>query len=181
MPETHEAVVRLPLFDEAAQALKEKGVYQRELTAQELAGIMSGIVTSLTQGQEAVKASVPAMTVKIEKAKGIVGGSVKVEKPIQATIKVNCALDNDTAPNRIKLAGLDIQTEAGFAAKLALKAVNIEGKAREALRDPNQALGLALASQLEPRGVKLTGVGLHFNEQTLAVNLRGQAAAPNRR
>jgi len=180
MPDIHEIPVRLPLFEEAAQVLKEKGIYKRDLTAQELANIMSEIVANLTQGQESVKASVPSMAVDIVKAKGTVAGVVKVEKPIQATIKVSCALDNGTVPDRIKLAGLDIQTEAGFAAKLALKAVNIEGKAREALRDPNQALGSALASQLEPRGVKLTEVGLHFNEQTLSVDLKGGAIQPRR-
>lgn len=173
-------VVRIALFDEAAQAIKERGSYQRELTAQELAGIMSGVVTGLIQGQESVRASAPIMDVRIENAKGIVNGSVKVEKPIQATIKVNCELDNDSAPSRIKLAGLDIQQEAGFAARLALKAVNIEGKAREALRDPNRALGLALGSQLEPRGVKLTGLGLHFNESTLAVSFEGEPALSKR-
>jgi hypothetical protein len=178
MPEKQEAVFSLPLFDEAVQAIKEKGGYQRELTAQELASIMSGIVIGLTQGQETVKVSVPAMTVEIEKARGTVWGTVKVESPFQATIIVNCALENDAVPNRIKLARLDVQEEAEFAAKLILKLVNIEGKAKKVLRDPNQALGEALASQLEPRGVRLTGIGWHFNDQTLAVNLRGEPASP---
>jgi hypothetical protein len=173
-------VIRLPLFDEAAQAIKERGSYQRELTAQELAGIMSGVVTGLIQGQESIRASAPIMAVRIENAIGIVSGSVNVEKPIQATIKVNCTLDNDVAPGRIRLAGLDIQQKAGFTARLALKAVNIEGKAREALRDPNRALGLALSAQLEPRGVNLTGLALHFNESTLAVSLEGEPASPKR-
>jgi hypothetical protein len=53
---------------------------------------MSGVVTGLTQGQESVKASMPTMDVRIENAKGIVNGSVRVESPIKATIKVNCAL-----------------------------------------------------------------------------------------
>jgi hypothetical protein len=180
MPEKQEAVFSLPLFDEAVQAIKEKGGYQRELTAQELASIMSGIVIGLTQGQETVKVSVPAMTVEIEKARGTVWGTVRVESPIQATIIFNCALENDAVPNRIKLARLDVQEEAEFAAKLILKLVNIEGKAKKVLRDPNQALGEALASQLEPRGVRLTGIAWHFNEQTLAVNLRGEPASPKR-
>jgi len=175
-----DVVIKMPLFDEAAQKIKETGSYSRELSAQELAGIMSGIVNGLTSGQEAMKATVPTMNVKIEKAKGMVAGSVRVAKPIQATINVNCTLGNDVRPNRLKLDGLNIQTEAGFAAKMALKAVNLEGKAKEALQDPNQALGLALASQLEPRGVKLTGVGLHFNETNLAVSLTGTSIVVRR-
>jgi hypothetical protein len=174
MPETREIIVNLPLLDEMARALREKGGYQRELSAQELAGIMSMIIANLVQKQDTVRASVPTMTVQIEKARGIVNGSVKVDSPIQAIIKVNCALDNDAAPGFIKLTGLNIQQEAGFAAKLALNAVNLEGKAREVFQNPNQALGMALSSQLEPRGVKLTGLGLHFNERTLAVNLKSE-------
>lgn len=180
MPEQKESTLRLPLFDQIAIALKEIGVFQRELTAQELSQIMSGVITSLTAGQEAVRASVPTMDVQIENARGVVNGAVRVEKPIKATIRVNCALTNDTAPQRLRLDGLNIQQEAGFAAKMALKAFNIEGKAREALRDPNQALGLTLGSQLEPRGVKLTEIGLHFNDRTLAVSLKGQPLAPKR-
>jgi hypothetical protein len=180
MPEQGESVVKLPLFDQAAIALKETGVFEKELSAQELAQIMSGVITSLTAGQDAVKASVAGMQVQIEKSRGVVRGAVRVEKPIQATIKVNCALANDTSPQKVRLDGLDIQQEAGFAAKLALKAVNIEGKAREALQNPNQALGLALGSQLAPRGVQLTGLGLHFNERSLAVSLKGRPMQPRR-
>lgn len=181
MPEqTAELTRKLPLFDQVAFALKETGVFQRELSAQELSQIMSGVIASLTAGQETVRASVPNMEVQIEKAKGVVNGAVRVEKPIQAIIRVNCTLANDIDPQRLKLDGLNIQQEAGFAAKMALKAVNIEGKAKQALKDPNQALGLALGSQLKPRGVKLTGLGLHFNDRTLAVSLTGQPLPPKR-
>jgi hypothetical protein len=177
MPEEQDVKAILPLFDEAAQAIKDVGEYQKELTAQELASIMLGIVIGLTQGQETITASVPALTVKIEKAIGTVVGTVSVEKPIHAVIKVNCVLDNDAAPNRIKLAKLNLHQEAGFAAKLALKVVDIEGKTKKALRDPNQALREVLASQLGHRGVRLTAIGLHFNEHTLAVNVRGESTS----
>jgi hypothetical protein len=74
-------ILRLPLFDEAAQTIKERGSFQRDLTAQELAGIMSGVVAGLIQGQESISASVPLLDVRIENAEGIVNGSVKVENP----------------------------------------------------------------------------------------------------
>jgi hypothetical protein len=167
-------VLRLPLFDEAAQTIKEIGFFQRDLTAQELTDIMSVIVDGLIQEQESISASVPRLDVRIENAEGILNGSLKVDKPIQALIRVICALDNDPVPGRIKLAHLDIQQEAGFAARLALKAVNIEDKIREAVRDPNKALWLALSSQLTPRGVLLTGLDLNFKDSTLAVSLEGK-------
>ena len=88
---------------------------------------------------------------------------MKVEKPINATIGVNLTLGNDTRSNRLTLVDLDVkEEEAGFAAKLALKAIDIEGKAQEALRDPNQALEMVLGSQLKPKGVKLTRVQMLF-------------------
>jgi hypothetical protein len=177
MPDTPELTLQLPLFDEAAQSIKESGSYDRELTAQELAEIMSVVVSGLTQGQESVSVSMQKMGVRIENSRGRVNGSVKVEKPIKAMIKVMCVLENDVSPDRIQLAELEIHQEAGFTARLAMKAVNIEGKAREVLRDPNDALRLALASQLERRGVRLTGLGTHFTESALAVSLRGEPAA----
>ena len=176
MPDTAEFAFRLPLFDEIAQALKEKGSYQRELTAPELASIMSEVVASLLRGQESVSASIPIMEVSIENARGRVLGTVRMEKPIRATINVNCVLVNDNKPDRIKLADLDVQQEAGLTARLALKAVNIEGKTREVLRDPNRALKQALASQLEQRGILLTVLGLHFNESTLEIRMDSEPA-----
>lgn len=174
MPEQVKTVFKLPLFDQAAIALRGQGVFEKELTAQELAQIMSEVMTSFTAGQDTVRASVPTMNVWIEKSRCVVSGAVRVEKPIQATITVSCALVNDTAPQRLKLDDLKIEQEAGFVVRLALKAINIEGRAREALKDPNQALGHALGSQLESRGVRLTETGLHFNDISLVVCLRGQ-------
>ena len=135
---------------------------------------MGSVVKSLTTGQEAVRVTVPSMQVQIERKQGTVAASIQIEKPITATIGIRCTLGNDTTPNRLRLVGLDVDEKAGFAAKLALKAVNIKGKAQEALRDPNQALFTALGSQLEPKGVKLSGIGLNFKDSTLTVALKGQ-------
>ena len=174
MTETSEKVVQIPLLDQAAAAIKDKGSFQKELTGQELAEIMGSVVKSLTAGQEAVRATVTTMQVQIERQQGTVAGNIQVEKPITATIGVRCTLGNDTAPNRLRLVGLDVEEKASFAAKLPLKAVNIKRKAQHALRDPNQALFTAFGSQLEPKGVRLTGIGLHFGDTTLAVALNGQ-------
>jgi hypothetical protein len=178
--EQNNMVDRSPHIDEAVQAIKASGSYQIELTAQNLEGILTEVVSSLIKEQESVRASEPVLNARIENAKGIVNGSVEVKKPIQAVIKVYCALANDTAPGRIRLAGLDIQQEAAFTARLALKAVNIEGKVREALQDPNRILWRTLNAHLATQGVKLTGLGLHFTESTLAVHLEGEPALSNR-
>lgn len=175
-----EIIIPLPIFEEAAVALKEKGAFSKQLTSQELGQMMSSVIEGLLAGQNAVKATVPPMGVRIERSRGIVAGAVQVENPIKATIRLNCVLGNDTTLQGIRLENLDIQQEAGFLAKAALKAANIDGQARNLLRDPNQALKKALNMQLRPRGVELTGIGLHFQENTLGVNLTGNPLVPSR-
>lgn len=179
MAEGSEKLVSVPLLDQAASQIKETGSFQKNLTDKELESIMQSVVQGLMTGQEKVKASVPSMQVKIAGQQGIVDGSVRLEKPISATINLRCTLGNDAASDRLRLVGLDVKEEAGFAARIALKAVNIKGKAEDKLRDPNQALFAALGSQLETRGVRLTGIGLHFQENSLAVTLKGQPVTTN--
>lgn len=67
MAEKSEAVVQIPLLDQAAAMIKEKGSFQKELTGSELAEIMGSVVRSLTAGQDAVRATVPTMQVRIER------------------------------------------------------------------------------------------------------------------
>ncbi|MCH7641228.1 hypothetical protein IID22_03465 [Patescibacteria group bacterium] len=173
-----EVVGTLPLFDQVTQSIKENGSFQRGLTAPEVGNIMNGVVEGLLTGQDRVKVSVPQMDVQIENQRGVVSGSVQVEKPIKATIGINFVLGNDESdPKRIRLVNLQVNEKAGFAAKMALKAVNVEGKARQALQDPNQALLSALASQLKPKGIKLTGIGLHFTDDRLGIELKGRQAS----
>jgi len=52
-----------------------------------------------------------------------------------------------------------------------LGTMNIDRKVRDALSDPNQTLGRVLGMQLQPKGVQLTGLGLHFNEKNLFQNI----------
>ncbi len=158
-----------------AAQIKESGRVQRELTGLELADIMKGVVGGLLTGQDTVKASIPTMSVEIGNQQGVVKGSVSVEKPIKADIGIGLTLGNAQQAQRLRLVALDIQEKAKFPAKMALKAINIKGKAEKALRDPNQALLTALNGQLESRGVQLTGIGLNFGDSALSVDLRGSS------
>lgn len=163
-----------PLFEKIAAQLRQKGVFQSDLSDQDFAGLMRGVVESLVSGQEKVKASITNISVGIENQSGTVSGIVQVEKPIKASIGVNCVFANDTPPGRIKLIKLDVNETAGFAAKITLKAFNFKGKAEEALRDPNLALTTALTKQLESKGIRLTQTGFHFKDTSLSVSLRGE-------
>jgi len=170
-----EKVVQVPLFEQVAAELLQNGTFQLDFTGQDVAGIMSKVVESLVLEQDAVRASIASMNVDIERQQGSVSGSVNVEEPINATIGVICVLGNDyRTPGRLRLVQLDIKEQAGFLAKMALKAANLKGKAQKALSDPNTALTQALSAQLEPKGVKLTETGLQFKDTALSVSLRGE-------
>ncbi len=167
-------VIHLPIFDEMAGSLKEKGNYSKELSEQEVVQIMESIVQNLLAGQQKVKATVPSPKVHIENEVATVSSEAHVESPVKATIAINCKLGNDVTPQKLKLLQSDVQEKAGPLDKLKLKAVNVEHRVQKTLSDPNQALSTALASQLQPRGVRLTDTALHFHKQTLAVNLKGE-------
>jgi len=172
-----ERLVQTPFIEQVASSIKETGEFKRELIDSELAEIMQGVVKSLLTGQDKVKANVPQMDVKIENSQGVVQGKIQVSKPITATIGVGIKLVNSEKPGQIKLAGLGIKEDGkGLTAKLALKAINIKGKAQEALKNPNQALGKALYSQLLPKGVKLESVALSFLDNKLSTTLKGKSA-----
>lgn len=61
--------------------------------------------------------------------------------------------------------------------KAAIRRMKIENKVRTTLQNPNKALANALKGQLEPRGVKLGGMGAAFvNGDKLFIKLVGGAA-----
>lgn len=175
-----EHVTHLPLFDEVAGALKEKGSYSKELSEQDVVQIIEDIVQNILAGQQRVKAVVPRPSVHIENEVATVSSEARVESPVKATITVHCTLGNDVTPQKLKLIQSDVQEKAGPVEKLKLKAVNVEHRVREALSHPNQALSSALERQLQPRGARLTDTELHFHGQTLAVNLKGGPVATSK-
>lgn len=163
--------MQIPLLVKLAAQIKETGSTSEELTGDQLANIMKAVVDELLSGQDVAKIEVSSMRVEIANQQGLVNGKVEVQSPIKAIISINLTLGNGN--QGLELVNLEIKEKAGFAAKMALKAVNIKGKVREALKDPNQALFEALKVQLQDQGVNLTKADLSFNQNTLSVNLQG--------
>lgn len=165
---------KVPLLEELTAQLEEKGTFQQDLTGEELAGVMRGVFEGLVCDQEGVEADIGDMSAQIEGEQGRFSGTVRVGKPLEATVGGDCLLTNDETPGRLRLVSLDVREEAGFIAKVALKAVNVKGIIEKALSDPNGALEIGLARQLESRGVRLTAVELQFGDKALSVLLRGE-------
>lgn len=169
-------ILPLPLLDEAAAALCAGGQYRHDLTDAELARVLGLVVGGLAGGQEKVRVRVSGMDVRIAGGRCAAEGGVRVESPLKATIGIRAVLENDARPGYLRLAELRIEQDAGFIARQALKAMDLDGQARRALSDPNAALAEALRTQLAPRGAQLTALGLHLGERTLTVDMRGGPA-----
>jgi hypothetical protein len=122
-----------------------------------------------------VKAEVLAMDVHIGGSQGKASGMVRLASPVTATISPGIRLGNDPNPARIQLLDLTMKTDAGMVARTVLGALNLEGRARQLLSNPNGALAEVLIPELQARGAELRSLGLHFAEHVLVTQLAGQA------
>lgn len=170
-----ELLVQVPLLEKAAAEIKEKGEVQYDLTGPEVAGIMEGVVSGLLSSREKIKASVPSMDVSIRGGEGSVKSTVVVEKPIKAQIGLDLVLGNDQDPQKLRLVKLEVTEKTNLLGKGALKAINVKGIVKNTLKDPSKALFEALEKQLDPKGVSLTQIGLHFGSETLSLHLQGNS------
>ncbi|MEJ7654718.1 MAG: hypothetical protein WKH64_15990 [Chloroflexia bacterium] len=129
MKDPRDLTIPLPMLDEAAAALRTKGKYEAELSDAELGAMMRSIVESLIASQSVATARVVQASARILDGRGTGTGVVQVLKPVEATVQLVCTLRNSADPESIELENLKVKQEGGFAAKLALKAVNLEGRA----------------------------------------------------
>lgn len=170
----------IKIIDGAVGVLKDKGEYLAELTAQESVVIMSEFVMNIIRSQGAKNISDSKIKFQIEKAKGTLGGTVKVVSPAKVTIGMNCNMENDAIPGKIKITKLDITTKAGIIDSLGLKAADTVGKTRDSLQDPNLAFLNFLKKEFNPRGVKICEIGMNIKESTLSVMVSTKPAEPGR-
>lgn len=167
--------IQLPIFDDLARELRSTGVSERNLNAQQLAQIMNGVIGGLLAGQDAVKAQIPEMNVGIANSVGTVKGRVKASfLGFNADIGIDCSLQNGAKPNEISLRSLKVDTsKSGFTTRMALGSLNLEGRARDILKDPNAALVEAINTQLEGQDVQIASASFKFIEEELQVRFQG--------
>lgn len=166
------------IVHQASAKIKETGEFKQGLSSQDIEGMMKGIVGGVLSGNPSVDAKVPFMSVKIADGKGEAKATIRIEKPIGATVTADIVLGNEkTGKNAIILDGLKVDAKAdSFAGKLALGAVNVEAQVRKALANPTQALTDYLGGELKKDGVRLEGIAMKFTQDNkLTVLLRGKA------
>lgn len=164
------------LLDEAVVAIEKDGFFKRDLTNLELAEIIPLIVRHLLPVAPSIAMSTPRVKVVIEQGVATINYEVDLHKPGRALIKLHWKIaKSDRFPGKIKtLPGWEITDDAGLVTSMALRAFNIQGKAASALRDPNKTIGDVLAAELHSRKINLTGIEMHFNQETLGITLTGE-------
>jgi hypothetical protein len=177
MPKDEQIKVRIPhIVIEAAEAIKTREQFKRGLTGIEVAGLVKGIVGELVTGNSQVVGNIPLMDVKILQGRAEVMGTIRVDKPIGASIGVSITLINAlNGSNSIELGNLKVESHAdNFIGSAALKALNIEKKARETLANPTDALKIYLTNELKTQGVRLGGIAMKFtSDDKFTILLRG--------
>jgi hypothetical protein len=164
-----------PLVDEAAATLRATGEYQTDLSAEDVRRILVDGIQNFLRDTGHVRAEVVNVRVDIARSQGTASGAVHLIRPVSATLTPTFSLGNDPDPSRIKLLDLRIGSDGGFVSRSILRTLNVEGRARDMLSNPNQALASVLGPELQTRGAILTGLGLHFTENTLIAQLQGRA------
>lgn len=167
MPDQKEVKLPTPaIVKEASEAIRVSGQFKKGLNGQEVSGLIKGVVGDLVTNNPQVKGGVPFMDVKISGGQADIKGTIRVESPIGATIGVDIILRNHRGGgNRIELGNLRVDPKAdGLVGSLALKALDIEGKARGVLSDPTQALNIYLTTEMRKQGIKLDGIAMKFTQ-----------------
>lgn len=179
MPDRDRDEVKLQtphIVTEAAEAIKAEGQFKRGLNGQEVSGLIKGIVSELVTSNPQVEGNIPFMDVTINQGKADVKGTIRVNKPIGATVGIGIALINArNGSNSIELGSLKVESKAdNLVGKMALGALNIEKKAREALANPTDALNTYLSKEMRTQGVRLEGIAMKFtSDDKFTVLLRG--------
>ena len=161
----------------ATQQIKETGRFRQGLGDQEIASLLKGFFRGVLQENPAVQANVPLMDIVIGDGKGTAQTTIRMEKPIGATIDANIVLaNNPNGTNSLVLKNLKVNTKAdGFLGRAALGAVNVEGQVRKALSSPTDALNRYLGQELRKNGVTLTGIATKFTaDDKLTILLQGE-------
>lgn len=180
MPDRGEVALPTPhIVIEAAEAIKSSGEFKRGLAGNEVSGLVKGIVSELVTSNPSVRGSIPFMDVAINQGQANVRGTIRVDAPLGATVGIGLILRNArNGSNSVELGGLKVEPKAdNFVGGMALKALNLEGKAREALSNPTQALNTYLSAEMKKQGVRLEGIAMKFtSDDKFTILLRGKTA-----
>ena len=160
-----------------ADTLRACGEFEGDLTSHDLEPILKNVVFTLVDEQRFAGIDVPIthnvsqMQVEIVSEQANVFCEVHVHAPIVAFLQFSYTLENHPKnAGKLRLKGGDVTVKENtrsldFAAKAALRILNVRAIARRELSEPNEIIRRTLPSQLERAGIdaKLDRIELTFN------------------
>ncbi len=160
-----------------ADTLRACGAFEGDLTSRDLEPILKNVVFTLVDEQRFAGIDVPIthnvsqMQVEIVAQQANVFCEVHVHAPIVAFLQFTYTLENHPkVSGKLRLKGGDVVVKENtrsldFAAKAALRILNVRAIARRELSEPNEIIRRTLPVQLERAGIKakLDRIELTFN------------------
>jgi hypothetical protein len=177
------------LEQQIAAALTKKNAYAGKVSSDELGSILTKVLETVVTEQKfagldvPVKHTVTAMDVAIERGKAYVACVMQIHAPINATLMFDYALENDpkrpTRRLRLHNNHVEIQEMTGtfdFAAKMALRMMNVKQIVMQQLSNPNKLIRRVLPVHLVRQGFqgRICDVGLQIlPDDTIAISITG--------
>jgi hypothetical protein len=176
-----------PIEQQIAESLTESGVFEAELSAEELAVIMRKLLYMLVAEQKVAGVEVPIvhnvskMEIDIANSEAEIACEVHIHSPLVGFIQFSYTLENadedeDEGRLRLKdnaLAVKEVTRPMDMAAKLALRIMNVRAIALRELSDLGALIRRTLPEQLQEHGFEgqIDEVLMTLQDDVLVVRL----------
>jgi hypothetical protein len=174
-----------------AKALQKKYTYSGNVSSEDLGGLLTKVLGTIVAEQKFAGIDVPIeyhiseMNVSVQSGKAKVTCTMLVHNPINATLKFRYTLENH--PFKEKLCLTDNHVEISeitrsfdFAAKVALKVMDVRQIVLDQLRNPNAVIRRVLPVHLSKQGFegRIACVGMQIQpDDTIAVTINADKYA----
>lgn len=171
-----DVLMQIPMFEQMIATLKDKGKFEAQLGSGEFKTVIDQLMGVMLNSPDFAKLGIklsnqPQTIVNIKPENiGAVYGKVGVASPISADIQMWADFANGQKPHEIVLAKCVTQTNT----MIPFVGGKIDTEVKKALASPNWAIFNAMKTVVEPQGIGLTGISLHFAEQKLQLALGGK-------
>ena len=178
MQRNYDALMQVPLFEQMIATLKDKGRFDAQLGAAEFKTLTDQLMNVMLESPDfqalgvRLKSKPTTMVEMKPDDTGALYGKVGISSPIGADVQLWANFANGRQPHEIVLAKCQTKTDGGLPAKLV--SGKIDSEVKKALASPNRAIFMAMKEVVNPQGIDLTGISLHFSEQKLQLALGGK-------
>jgi len=168
-------VIQSPLLDQMAQQIKDAGWFEANLSASQLLDLTTQAIDHLRGHFPGINAGFSVTTAEIKPGKDgtptcILDTNIAVKSPIQVAGNARVNWKNDQALGKLRTSAAKL-TYADTPSQVLAKSFDLETRIKAA--DPNALLGAAIKSQMQPRGVNVTGAAYTLSDNSLQIKVSG--------